>query len=331
MTLKQKPDARRIARFLAELKQADWLGTARHWWPDYLFHFTNIQNEVSILKTGALFSRVEAQRLGLMGTDNASHDVIAYTNEYWLNHARLYFRPRTPTQYRNEGIRPSGQQALDAHCPVPVYLMFNSFAVLSRSDSLFSDGSLASARVRVFDKASNLESIPFESIYHDGRFEPHERDSIVFHRHAEVIVPTGLDLNALYLIVCRSQAEYETLLHLLPSPTRIRWGAKIGIAPGLNLFEKKWTFVERVEKNSSSIVFYFNRDSLTPGPFRIQCIIIDTRTLRQLDSFDLPSYSINQPLSLNLQTLGFPTDYYVRLWIDGNLAYADRYQDDLPW
>ena len=331
MTLRQKSDARRITQFLTDLKGAEWLGTARHWWPDYLFHFTDIQNAVSILKTGALLSRVEAQKLGLMGTDNASHEVIAQTNEHWLNYARLYFRPRTPTQYRNEGIRPSGQQTLDAHCPVPVYLAFNSFAILSRSDSLFSDGNLARVRVRVFDKASDLEYIPFESVYHDGRFEPHERDSIVFHRNAEVIVPTRLDLNALAMIVCRSQAEYETLLHRLPPPTLLRWGSRIGVAPGLNLFEKKWTFVERVEKNSSSIVFYFNRDSWAPGPFRIQCVIIDAHTLRPLDSWDLPNYSTTKPLSLNLRTLGFPNNYYIRLLLDGNLAYADRYQDDLPW
>lgn len=331
MTPRRKPDARGIVRFLSELKKAEWLGTARNWWPDYLFHFTDIQNAVSILKNGVLLSRTEAIRLGLMTTDNASRDVIAQTDRRWLNYVRLYFRPRTPTQYRNEGIRPSGQQALDAHCPVPVCLAFNSFAILSRSDSLFSDGNLASARVRVFDKASELECIPFESVYHDGRFEPHEQDSIIFHRHAETIVPTKLDLNALALIVCRSQAEYETLLHLLPPPARIRWGAQIQIAPGLNLFEKKWTFVERVEKNSSSIVFYFNRDSWTPGPFRIQYMIIDAQTLRQLDSVDLPSYSTSQPLSLNLQPLGSPEDYYVRLCVDGNLAYADKYQDDLPW
>ena len=52
MTLRQKPDAGRISRFLTDLKKEAWLGIARRWRPNYLFHFTDIQNAVSILKTG---------------------------------------------------------------------------------------------------------------------------------------------------------------------------------------------------------------------------------------------------------------------------------------
>lgn len=330
MTQKRKPDARRITRFLSDLKKSDWLGTARNWWPDYVYHYTDIQNAVSILKTGALFSRNVADSAGLMTTDNASQDIIDSTGEELKDYVRLYFRPRTPTQYNNEGFRPVGRRSLQSHCPVPIYFLFDSRAVLSRADTRFTYGNLKSAR-ETFSSASDFERIPFESVYHTGRFEPHQRDRLVFHRHAEVVIPTLLDLSALKYVVCRSQAEYETLLNLLPPAPHNRWRARIGIFPGLNLFEKKWTFVDRVAKDSSAIVFYFNRDSQTPGPFRIQYEIIDAQTFRSLDSMDLPSFYTNQSLRLNLGAIGFPSDYYVRLWLDGHLAYADRYEDDLPW
>ena len=156
MTRRQKPDSRRIARFLANLKKADWLGTARGWWPDYLFHFTDIQNAVSILKTGALFSRLEAQNRNLMDTDNASQEILGSTDNEWKDHVRLYFRPRTPTQYRNEGFRPQEQRWQGAHCPVPIYFLFDSRAVLSHVDSQFTDGNLA-ASPEILSDAAGLE------------------------------------------------------------------------------------------------------------------------------------------------------------------------------
>ena len=330
MTPRQKPDARRIAGCLNDLKKSDWLGTAKSWWPDYVFHFTDIRNAVSILKTGVLLSRNKADGLRLMTTDNASREIIDNTDDELKDYVRLYFRPRTPTQYNNEGFRPLAARSRHSHCPVPIYFLFDARWVLSRADSRFTHGNLKSAR-EIFSSASDFERIPFKYVYHSGPFEPHERDPIVFHRHAEVIVPMQMEIGALRHIVCRSQAEYETLLHLLPPPTHNRWRARIGIYPGLYLFEKKWTFVERVAKDSSSVVFFFNRDSQALGPFRIHYEIIDAQTFRQLDSVDLPSYFTNQPLRLDLQTLGCPSDYYVRLWLDGNLAYADRYEDNLPW
>ena len=126
MTPRRKPDARGIVRFLSELKKAEWLGTARRWWPDYVFHFTDLQNAVSILKTGALFSRVETQNLGLMDTDNASQEILGSTDNEYKDYVRLYFRPKTPTQFHNEGFRPINQRWQGAHCPVPIYFLFDS-------------------------------------------------------------------------------------------------------------------------------------------------------------------------------------------------------------
>lgn len=51
-----KKDATRIRRHLDALRNAPWLGEARRWWPSYLFHFTDIENALSILVDGKLFA-----------------------------------------------------------------------------------------------------------------------------------------------------------------------------------------------------------------------------------------------------------------------------------
>ncbi len=72
-----------------------------HWWPTYVYHFTDVHNAVNILKSGYLYCRTEAQRLGLMDVDNASPDIIQRTRREYERFTRLYFRPNTPTQFRN--------------------------------------------------------------------------------------------------------------------------------------------------------------------------------------------------------------------------------------
>lgn len=330
MTTRQKPDAQRIKRFLSNLKNAEWLGSARRWWPDFLFHVTDIQNAVSILRTGMLLSRQEAQ--GLMVTDNASPDIIARTEDRWKNYVRLYFRPRTPTHFRSEGFRPRNQRSLNAHCPVPVCFLFDSYSILSRAGSQFSNGNLATSNAEVFHSAADIERMPFEYIYYDSRPPEDKLRDITFHRNAEVIVPEWLDLSSLRFIACRSQSEYETFLYLLSSGTRARWGNRIGLLNHLDLFEKQWTYVETVELGQISASFHFNRSSSTPGPFHARVDIADTLTDRRLVWED-KAYTANDSLALNLANIGPLRDYSVTLTLDGQLAYAGRYQQDdlLPW
>jgi len=52
-------------------------------------------------------------------------------------------------------------------------------------------------------------------VYHEGWMKEEEKSQIKFHRHAEVIVPEELGLDALQRVWCRSEAEYQTLLHFL--------------------------------------------------------------------------------------------------------------------
>ena len=331
MTLRSESDVSVIRQHFDELRKQPWMDRARQWWPACLFHCTDITNVVSILRQGEIVSRNRITAAGQLPMDIASPDVIEGTDSRWPGYVRLYFRPKTPTQYNNEGFRPVGQQALNSHCPVPVYLIFDALAVLSRTDSCFSDGNLGSANANVYEDVSFLEQIPFDLVYHDTRFDRSERDQVVHHRNAEVLVPQRMGLESLRYIGCRSDAEYKTLLHLLPPGTRSRWVDKLGVTPNLQLFNRKWTFVEEVDMNTAKIVFRFNRNSFTPGPFDARCEIEITATGMKHQWRDA-AYQCNQLLVVSLANLGNPSDYTARLFLDDQLAYANRYQgDDLPF
>ena len=317
----------RVREHINALLDAPWLGKTRRWWPRFLFHSTDIRNIVNILKGGELLSRVQAQASHQLEVDIAAPGIIARTALEWQDCVRLYFRPRTPTQVQNEGFKPRGRWGMNSHCPVPVYLLFDSIMVLSRADSLFTDGNAAASGVRPSANVDDLREIPFQRVYHNERFEPNERDEIARHRNAEVLVPQRLGLEGLRAIICRNQAEYETLLHLLPSGIRSRWVTWIKVQP--ELFFRQWTFVEQVEMTNRRVVFRFNKDSKTPGPFdaQIEMGVGSQPILRRF-----PRFMANNTLDLDLSDLQDPTDYSVRLTLDDQLAFANRYQEDrLPF
>ena len=331
MTPRPGPEIRAISQHLDELRHAPWMDTARRWWPDYLFHCTDLSNVVSILRQGEMVSRTQAVSTGQLALDIASPKVIAQTNPQWQGYVRLYFRPKTPTQYHNEGFRPYGQLSLGSHCPVPVYLIFDSLSILSRADCLFTEGNLGAGGTSPEGGIDFLRQIPFQQVYHVGPFDRSASPNIVYHRNAEVLIPQRLGLENLVAICCRSQAEYETLLYLLPPNTLSNWANKIRVVPDRRLFHREWPFVEQVEMSAETLVFRFNRGAKPVGTFAARSELVETETGARY-SWSEDEYQIQSVLTLRLHTLKNPDDYTVRLTLDRNPAYANRYQqDDLPF
>ena len=120
-----------------------------------------------------------------MVNDNAATEVISETPTNHKRFARLYFRPRTPTQYANEGILPPERRYQQAHCPVPIFFCFDLAKLLEQDDVMFSDGSMGRPEVRFGDSLEVFQAIPFEFVYHDRTFTRDDKSKIVFHRHAE--------------------------------------------------------------------------------------------------------------------------------------------------
>ena len=326
-----KSNSEKIKEFIAKQRNSLYLSSKRkNWWPKYLYHYSDVNNIVSILESNHLYSRKLALEKGLLKVDIASSGIISNTRNRIKSFVRLYFRPKTPTQYRNEGIRPISQRELDSHCPVPIYLIFDSEHLLSLPESKFSKGNLAIFGKSFTDDLSKLFDFPFDLIYHDTSvYDEDEKRKVVAHRNAEVIIPNSLNLNYLKHIVCRSSAEKDTLLNLLSDDSYQAWKSKITIDTKNYFFWKKWTYVEEVILSSSYLILQFPPDSKSPGPFKLNI----ERHNRVTD--DITSGEIPQIMCEGRKRINFKKDseeYSIKIHLDDDLIYSDSYEYyDLPF
>lgn len=322
----RKHNRRRIVAKLDDLVSR-YKYDARSWWPNFVFHYTTLENAISILESGILYSRNKVIDRGLLTSDSASSSVLANTSTVYQKYARLYFRPKTPTQYSNEGIRPRDAVVYEAHCPVPVFLLFDSRDILTRESTRFSRGSLAGFKPgRVGKRASFFEKLPFNKIYHNSWLGEGEKREIIALRHAEVIVPGQLDLESLRYIWCRSEAEKETLIALLSNTQRDKWANRIFHGKKYDLFFSKWTYVDQVTLDKTQFRFNFNRNTTTPGPFDLTVVVKDRGTgkvlrgrEKQFEADGSISYQLPKPI----------LNYTVELRLDNWLAYRCEWKEPL--
>lgn len=319
----RKRDQKQIIAKLDELA-ARYKSDSRSWWPKFLFHYSELQNVVSILESGVLLSRSGAVSRGLLQIDSASQSVLLKTSETIKECVRLYFRPKTPTQYSNEGIRPRNNRSHGSHCPIPVMLLFDSRDILTRESTQFSRGSLAGhAPGKTGCRASFFGKLPFNRIYHNSWFRPEERSMIIASRHAEVIVPRSLDLDALKYIWCRSDAERDTLLSLLSENTRRVWEKKIFFGRKYDLFFAKWAYVDRVQLGHSVIEWNFNSNSMEPGRFDLKVRLEDQSSGRILRG-SKDAFVANKKILWKFKNPVY--HYSIDLWMDECLAYHGYYR-----
>lgn len=298
---KEKRDSRAFRRYIADLREEPWLGS-RHWWAFFLFYFGDIHEIAAILKRGVI----------LPPAHKHNHHTPRI-NARWDYNVRLDFRPRTPDLFLNEGIRPDGQRGA-AHCPIPVYLLFDIEPVLIHPDTRFSEGDVTQVK-KTYKAASAFRDMPFDLIYHDTWFRADERDEIMNARRAQVIVPKKLDLTHLSQVWCRSEAEYEMLRTLLPTATWAQWQDKITTRTDYSLFNRKWVYVSQVAMTDSAVRVRFNPCDNAPFDVRVEVESASgqkyTTTIEDFDEDDL-TITLKRPL----------TGYHLRLFVDDTLAYA---------
>ena len=188
------------------------------WWPLYAYHFTDVENAIGILSEELLFSRYDAKRFNLMRNDNASRQVIDMTSSGVTTDVRFYFRPKTPTQYHNEGykhpdLRYSGD--INANVPVPVFFAFD-LATLLNSDVQFSETSQAGYGSALYNTPEEFATFNFSKIYKNGYMENVDEEKR--YRQAEIVTrgPFMID-TCLEAVFCRNECEKITLLNLLRS------------------------------------------------------------------------------------------------------------------
>lgn len=325
----RKADADEILKHMQQLPSSLGLERNRRFWASWLFRSDHVENTAAILISGRLLSRAAAERDNLIRVDSGSQQYVSQLSGQHRKLVRLYFRPRTPTQYQNEGFRPKGQIKLDAHMPVPVYLLF-AIRLLAEEGMLFTKGRLT-GETSVGGTAEFLKSIKFADVYHDGSVgrlgESNQRPRILNARHSEVVVEDELSLDTLTHVVCRSAAERETLLNLITAEVRDRWLRKIHVDEGhRRMFEKRGTFVQRAElsRDRSQFLFYSNINSNMRGPFdlTIEWSFGDRTASARQENFMASSRpvvcSLDRPRSR----------YRVRVMLDGNLAYLGDFDEE---
>src|SRR5205085_1407880 len=121
----RKPDAGEIEAYLDDIPNRFNLDSRQKRWAPYIYRFEDITNVASILQRGMVLSRTRCDQEQIVRIDCANDQIIAATPEAH-GYVRLYWRPRTPMQYRVQGIRTPPQLMWpEAHCPVLTFLVFD--------------------------------------------------------------------------------------------------------------------------------------------------------------------------------------------------------------
>lgn len=296
-------------------------------WLGYLFHITSLENAASVINTGVLYSRNAATAAGMMYSDNADTSIIGSTDDEVKDYVRLYFRPRVPTFYHNEGFKSKQELATsqyDAHCPVPVALVFHAPLILATPGVKFSEGSLASHSAQRFAGLDEFHKLPFDKIYHHGIIaDPNTKAEIIFHRQAEVIVPERLPLTqGLVGVYCRSDAEMTTLRHLLAPNVPAKYEQRLKTNADGSLFEGKRLFVESVTVIDDQAVIIFNPSRNYYGfeaVFEADFGPTETPDIRQTWHLEPALHSrVAIPIKTDNEHSG---PVKLTLYLDGNRAY----------
>lgn len=210
-----------------------------------------------------------------MVENNASPDVIDQTRPWVHGTARMFFRPRTPTFFNNEGIRPTAEGERGSHCAVPIALLFDACSVLCLEAARISEGGLARRNVRVSSGIDFLRTLPFELIFDDDVMRGDKSDA-VFRRHAEVVIEDALPVDPhLRFVYCRSEAERQTLMSLTRQESPIALAThrtKFRVNEKPTLFFKRWAYIDSVTVSGDFFTVRFNPTSnpSDAGPFAIE-------------------------------------------------------------
>ena len=266
-----------------------------------------------------LLSRAQAEQSGAIIHDSGSQEHIGQLTDQQRDCVRLYFRPLTPTQYSNEGIRPAHAIEYGAHMPVPVYLLFST-QLLEYEGVEFSSGRLALG-TETGGSHEFLSSIDFREVYHDGPI-PSAGRHIINARHAEAVVTGSLGLDHLMRVVCRSGAERDTLLYLMTDDARRRWQDRIVVDQGRVrlFFKQRGTFLRDValDQDKLTLRFYGNIRRNYKGPFALRIVVRSSSRRMVAERND---YVVEDaPAVFKLGTV--LARYDARITMNGDLAYA---------
>ena len=296
-------------------------------WPSGIFRHDPLQNIAQVLNTGQLLSRAEAGNA--MAIDAAEAEIVNRRDEAH-SFVRMYFRPRTPTQYRIEGIKKSTDPYRTAHIPMLGMMIFDATSLLTKVGVKFSSCNMQKDAVEVGEDENFFrEKIDFSKVYHFGA---HNDETITAIRCAEVLLPSPLEISEiLKFVYCRSNPEKETLAAMLTPETLRYWNSKIRVSDDLQVFEKRFPYVQSVSLSQEGLVARFARRP-DAQPLHVSVVVqeaVSNRLVVNYDRQDLPAVPEKAKNWLFQGNIN-PGLYHVTIRIEGCLAFeADlHYQQD---
>ncbi|WP_366788491.1 DarT ssDNA thymidine ADP-ribosyltransferase family protein [uncultured Brevundimonas sp.] len=298
-------------------------------WPSRLFHHAPLENIAQILRSGFLLSRNDSNNI--RAVDVADATVLANRTRA---HAfcRFYFRPRTPTQFHIEGIRKTAEYYNGVtHSPTLGMLIFDAASLLQSPNVRFSDGNMQSNGTLDGDGEAFFQTINFSKVYHEGAIGGDS--SIITARCAEVLAPSPLEIaDKLRAIICRSHAERAFLIDLMGGEGD-QWHPRIRVSDDLRVFEKKYTFIERVSLDQGGLLF-----SMSPRPdgadvvVRVQVEAADGTIPVAFGPGPLKPFPPYAQQLWRIQGRLEPGYYRAKVWLENCLAFSGTLvQDDLPF
>jgi len=177
-------------------------------------HFTDFLNLESIINLGYIYSRNFCNDRDIKFNDVADQEVIRHTKLDVQNCARFYYKEKTMTLYRNEGIKEDGSFP---HVPIPVYLLFDE-EILYLDHTIFADGN-AGSKYTTYGKSYEFfnDIMDWDTIFHRGPIyldEGPEKWEFKRKRQAELLSTQPISLKYLRNIIFRCNADYKRACNL---------------------------------------------------------------------------------------------------------------------
>lgn len=188
-------------------------------WKGYIYHFSHIMNIANILKGEKIKSRYRTGNF----FDSAGVEIIERSKNEIKNFARFYFRPKTPTQWHNEGL---GQNILAGNpiCPIPIFLKFNLSEVIERNPERFyiSNGNLSTSWAEHGNDYEFLKKFDYTNVYKEYPDPAYKQAS-----QQEFIIENEFDFSSFndFNIICRTENERCLLERIID----IKFASKIVI------------------------------------------------------------------------------------------------------
>lgn len=290
----------------------------RKHWPARLFHHAPLENALAIAREGCLRARNDPERAQIL--DVAAGGVIDNRQEAH-GRVRLYFRPRTPTQFHIEGIRKPAdcQYGPGAHAPILVMYVLDAKKLLLKPNTIFSDQNMQNHAARTGDDEAFFGAIPFENVYHEGGINGDY--SIIAHRCAEVLPESPLLLSdVLSGIWFRSEPERDTFLHML-GDVASQWHDFCSVSEELKVFDKRFAFLSDISLSTEGISFRINhRHDLQTVSLAIQAYNAAGDLCINFKNDNFTTYNKSSGRWIYRTTLN-PSNYLVKVQIENNLAY----------